>query len=212
MWARQSSTRATSTTRSTSTNATAGTYHRRWSGTSRRRLTTHRSAPSCHALTKPPCGSAASTTLPLRPTARSLYFYQFPNPNRVEQKVRGYLLFSRTQEEQKWLAFANHGFLDVGDTALVVASLLSSVFFGDFPSAEIRPTADGALQFTVPVLLQSYRGYLPLTTSWSYRDSSESMNSRDLGDGEQSRFGLATGLWMDGVLRPRRGFIRRAPA
>lgn len=32
--------------------------------------------------------------------------------------------------------------------------------------------------------------------SWSYRDSSESLNSSELGDGKQQRYGPTTGLWM----------------
>ncbi len=127
--------------------------------------------------------------------SRSLYFHEFPNPNVVESKVKSYLL-AEAQPEQKWLAFADHGFVDRGDTALVLASLFSSVFFSDFVANEVRPTADGALQFTVPVLLKSHRGYLPLATSWVYRDSGDSLKTADLGDGDVRGPKLAAGVWL----------------
>ncbi|TYL50022.1 hypothetical protein FXB39_10145 [Nocardioides sp. BGMRC 2183] len=126
--------------------------------------------------------------------SRSLSFHQFPDPNTVEQKVRAFLLNPR-HPKQRWVDFAQHGLLDRGTAALVLAANLSSIFYSPFPATEIRPTADGALQFTVPIALPTPRGYLLLTTSWAYRNASDPLSSADLSDMDLPA-SEATGLWL----------------
>ncbi|MFC5009527.1 hypothetical protein [Nocardioides plantarum] len=127
--------------------------------------------------------------------SRTLAFHQYPNPNEVERKVRTYLL-DPGHEKQRWVEFADHGLLDRGTTALLVASSLSSVLLSPFPAADIRPTADAALQFTVPVALPTRRGHLLLTTSWTFRDRTNPLATADLGDGDPRDPGPASGLWL----------------
>lgn len=126
--------------------------------------------------------------------SRSEGFYECPDVNVVEQKVKRFLL-DKGHEMQRWVDLADHDHLDVGDGALVLASLLSSALYGDFPVLDPRPTADRALQFTVPVLLPlSRRGRrLAMTTCWTYRAGD--LTSADLAD-RGGQGAPSTGLWL----------------
>lgn len=124
--------------------------------------------------------------------SRSFAFYEYPDPNVLERKVRDFLLNPR-HSKARWRDFADCGYLDQGDGALVLASTLASVLHGPFLPLDARPTADAALQFSVAVLLSSAQIALPLTTSWVYRDGPPP-TSTDLDD-----LGSPTadhGLWL----------------
>lgn len=98
---------------------------------------------------------------------RSQAELEFPDAWHLEQKVALYLL-DPEQKEQKWRGFAAMGYRS--PDALVLAGLLSSALLSDFPFDDARPTADGALQFSVPVLLPGSRGgKVPLMTAWYYK-------------------------------------------
>lgn len=92
---------------------------------------------------------------------------QFPDFARVAEKVRKYCL-DRDQAAQKWTGFFEAGY-DIGEDGHVeiLTALICSALNGDFPVREARVTADGHVQFTVPVALPTVDGGLvPLLTSW----------------------------------------------
>lgn len=124
--------------------------------------------------------------------SRSYAFYEYPDPNILERKAREFLL-NRHHPKARWQDFANFGYLDQGDGSLVLASTLASVLYGPFLPLDVRPTADGALQFSVAVLLPSAHASLPLTTSWTYRDGPPP-TSTDLDD--PGGLSASHGLWL----------------
>jgi hypothetical protein len=124
--------------------------------------------------------------------SRSFAFYEFPNPNVVEMKVRDFLL-NRRHPKARWRDLADRGYFDHGDGGLILASTLASVFHGSFETWDVRPTADAALQFTVPVILPSAHAPLPLITSWTYRDG-PAPGSSNLHDDPTST--ARYGLWL----------------
>ncbi|WP_141399119.1 hypothetical protein [Curtobacterium sp. 'Ferrero'] len=92
---------------------------------------------------------------------------QFPDFTRVKDKVRGYCL-NPEQSEQKWKGFFQAGY-DIREEGHVeiLTALICSALNGEFPIRDARATADGRVQFTVPVALPTTDGGLvPLLTSW----------------------------------------------
>lgn len=133
---------------------------------------------------------------------RSEAFYECPDVNAVEYKVKNFLL-SRTHEKQRWVDLADHGYVDRASGALVLASALSSALYDAFPVLDARPTADRALQFTVPILLplSPWGRRLALTTSWTYRAGE--LNTADLVD-KGGNGPATTGLWLGTAYVDRR--------
>ena len=126
---------------------------------------------------------------------RSEAFFEFPDVNVIENKVKGFLL-SEAHEKQRWVEFVAHGYIDREDGALVLASELSNALYGAGPVLEARPTADGALQFTVPILLpmSPWGRRLALASSWTYRAGVlESADLADTGDDGPAVTGLSLG-------------------
>lgn len=95
---------------------------------------------------------------------------EYPDPNDLEDKVRSYLL-NPAHPEQKWLGFAKAGYFLRGTDPIELAGLICGIFTEQFVVDESRPTADGAIQFSVRMLLPSrWKSFVPVHTAWYWRE------------------------------------------
>lgn len=133
----------------------------------------------------------------LPPTAQ-----QFPDFERVLGKVRTYCL-NPTQTDRKWGGFASAGYsLARRGDAELLSHLLCGALLGPFEPRDTRVTADGAVQFSVNVLLpRRDRGYATVTTAWFAKaDQPLSLGTAFISavTGSCARGPVLTGAAMDG--------------
>jgi len=109
---------------------------------------------------------------------------QFPDFDQVLSRVEGYCLnVAHVSAKHDGFRTAGYELVRSGDS-LALASHLVSALLGQFPVTDSHPTADGALLFSVPILIPGFNGATTrVTTAWNLGTAGLSLSTAFVGSG-----------------------------
>jgi hypothetical protein len=92
--------------------------------------------------------------------------WQYPDVGATERRLLNYCL-DRKHKEQKWKGFYYYGWGTEALDPIKLAGYICSALLGPFVPESVGVTADGAIQFSLHVLVPSAKFvYMPVLTAW----------------------------------------------